>query len=1154
MTTVLLSATGGMSSHQRRSYFAETMELLKECGIDIDEGSPYLEYFASNDERFSIAVEGLYLEPSLHEAAFICLNSRELPMLVDPLGKCLGWIRRRFSLQSVLEGTETDLWTKVSKALEDGAVCVISLLEGGVDPRLLRFYRRRFPEKREQRLFLHSPEGNLQLPPELMNEVYVINLTVSEETTRELLRNSVGLGLFPKVFHLDFVLDLARHRCTQARREVEAFILDKLAGPGGDSITSNEGAIASLVQAKHDQEALARSATQVDSSIDRVAAFFSNFSSTIDLGCVLYDLTQRIEVMRDHYSFSFKVFERCFIKGIQSAHQLPHTNVEDPRDSRSPLELRTIPITSIMEEAEALEVEAEGRFYVTYSNREETSRKTKLTEESVISSIFCFLGLGTSAIDRLVIATVISFSIRKGLTQQTSCFLEIVGLDVSAERAIDEIYAPPPWLSGTAWSRVRSLEDNALIIDALFLKTQNGILENAEAWHSWYNREYPDIDNFPPPFSDPKSLIVPLLLVWALRPDRFLNALQGSIGTVMGEQFLSIPDMTTLILFNSANDFPLYVIDSSIAAAADMLDEIAASSDHVLTLGANVGENLGKVEEARAMGNTVLLKLEDPTRPAMLTLAGLLTGPSASPNFRFRASVALVNLSKVPDYYRQISTTVMLSRHKELTSAVADAWKFFKEDKIESATHAAPLKKVCLSIAMAHTFLALRRSDYFPFGMRSSCFIDCLELEHTDDVVAHLFDRPKVPEMSEIISVMVENIYEGSFTSEEDRAIFKMLVEESANDVLYNDTVLRSPLPDLSVMSCTDIANFLTELRSPSGDAVAVGLPWAADLYRSADLAISFGHAGACFDKASGSEFETGVDISVRTKLAEVLRACSQNAASEKSNRNHKRTSMVQSTNDFQPFNTTLKREMRAMEFLAERVAADASYAASVMDGRRRESARAKGLIAFIRRNRAPTTWVSTSWGVDLSLSTFIREVVSARAQQSKWKLNNSLPVPLTLSSLFDPKYFLYCLKRQVAVDGRKAWSEVNVQVCFMDDVLELMGEAGSLNGVLLSGVQLYAGKWETSDTLNSDNSHHSGDIHKLAKEESLFCQVPLLKLSVVANELNSNAEAEDDCFIRLYRSVAKPRAPLFAFALANVRLERAVALNGCCLTLDFSS
>ena len=1142
-----------MSSQQRRSYYNELHPLLVDNGIAVSEKMSYLEYFGTREERSEIAIQGLYLEPSYHEPALVALKLPGLPLLIDPLSKCLTWLRRRHPKTCLVHSDELDIPSRIATVLKEDSVCVVSLNEGAMNPCVLRVCRLHSRARSPtQKLFLLAPVVNPTVTYELLEELYIVDFAVSGDSSREILRNSLGMVLFPCVFSLHFLLGLTSHRCSQTRNEIEEFILESLAGKNGESITSNESAISSVIKAKGEQEAIQRISARAESSLDRVSSFLEHYRSAVELGCHLFELTQRFEEMHRNYSFSFSVFQHHFISAVQRSHQLSDIPKDDPRDDLSPLEAQTNPVASLMGKIEALEVEAEGRFYVKAANREEMSRTARQTEQLVFRSIFCYIGAGVTPVDRLAVATVLVFSIRRGLSQSVACFMRVIGTDGEGVPQIWDEADPPPWLPRRSWKRARVLEDSALPIDSSFLKMRESILQNSEEWRLWFGGSSPGIDGIPAPFNQGKSILTQLLIIWALRPDRLLSVLRESIEDVMGGTFLSLPDTysSSTPQLESSHAFLLFVTDSKTVATEETVRRISASVDHFLTFPVcGIGDFDAVVKSAREKGGSILLKLDRASGSEISRLLAILSGERVA-SFRFYAAIDVEQLHCLSGAFRQIFTTVMSTPSNEPATMIVDAWKSVKEDKLQSVVHNESLKEMHLCLTFAHASLSFRADHYSRYALRGVCHTDFFDLENARKVIDTFSDQPQSPVMDEIASIVVHAVYSGAFTCPDDSATFRSIFGDFLLKVFQEKRILLGiPLPDVSEMSHAEIALFLSELDIANA-AEAFGLPLSVDFLRGAESTLSFENACALVERAPASASLLDFDTSARNSIADILRSC-PSVLSFESREVQESTSDGQALH-FRTFDVSLKSEVRTMNFALEQLRSDLTCAVAVLDGRSRTSAHAEDVLAKVRKNSPPLAWIGATWGRVITLSSFIQELNSVKTQLMNWMEKRAPPSPLVLPLIFNPVLLLSCLKKAAALRSHQALFSIEVTASFTELFSnEGLDDGTACDGLLVGGVKLVGARFESTSG-SHPGSVSQGRLGALGRSSSLSSDLPYLQLSGRVEGGSSDGDPGDWYVCPLYRSIAIREEPLLRVPI-RTDSKRELSLSGCCLTLDFS-
>lgn len=124
----------------------------------------------------------------------------------------------------------------------------------------------------------------------------------------------------------------------------------------------------------------------------------------------------------------------------------------------------------------------------------------------------------------------------------------------------------PEWLTEKSWNEiVRASELKPL------QNLHESVLQNVEAWKSFYDESSPEENKFPEPFNDISGFVF-LILLKAIRPDKIVQAVKKFIVSHMGKDFVQPPSFSLTSSFeDSSPTIPLVFI---LSPGSDPMDNL----------------------------------------------------------------------------------------------------------------------------------------------------------------------------------------------------------------------------------------------------------------------------------------------------------------------------------------------------------------------------------------------------------------------------------------------------------------------------------------------------------------------------------------------------------------------------------------------------
>jgi dynein heavy chain, axonemal len=405
------------------------------------------------------------------------------------------------------------------------------------------------------------------------------------------------------------------------------------------------------------------------------------YRSVATRGALLYFFMDALPALDRVYWFSMGNFSRILIKGMDRA---PYPPVYEDFDE------------------------------ATKSLKHVAARVTLLVD-AITTKIFQYLAQGMFERDKPVAAASLAFSV----LQQTGR-LPVSKLDalLKASTSTHKPESPPEWLPSTAWSKVVSM---SLRLPDEFEKLPEDI-KTSKRWKEWWATAHAEDEPLPGDWR--RSLpLDKLLLVRALRPDRFRPALAAYVDTTLGASCHMRGFDIERSLEDAGPCIPILVFISPGVDAAVAIEALAHKKG-LLSAGRFVTVSLGQGQEASAMahlrtaaecGGWVLLQnihlTMDWTCTELIQAIDNLETSEPHPNFQL-----FLSAEPPPSLERPLPPSLLQSCLKltneppqGLRANMARAWALFDEDSLDACSRQTEYRAIIFGLCFFHAAMQERK-------------------------------------------------------------------------------------------------------------------------------------------------------------------------------------------------------------------------------------------------------------------------------------------------------------------------------------------------------------------------------------------------------------------------------------------------------------
>jgi len=454
-------------------------------------------------------LQGLPTDELSTQNGILTTRASRYPLMVDPQGQGLSWIRSKEAENNVKETSFQDrgFRVKLEQCMEGGLPLLLANVENELDPVLDPVLDKSFIKKgRNYIVALADKECDIdpdkfslcittRLPnphftPELSARVTVIDFTVTIKGLEDQLLARVVLQEKPELESERTKLQAEVNGYQKKLVELQDDLLYRLSSCEGSLLDDPE--IVDVLNlgkatAKEVQEKL-KNAGEAEI---RIKSACEEYRTVATRGSILYFLIAEMTGINVMYQTSLAQFVAVFQRSM-----------EDAEDNKVPRKR----IENIIEQMS----------WATY--------------------LYIGRGLFERHKDVFVAMMTIKVQLDADLINpdQFGCFVKGgAALDINTQRK-----KPGNWLNDTAWLNAIQLS----MSDALFKDLPEAILRGDKQWKEWMDKDSPEAERVPD-FEDRLDKFHRMLVIRALRPDRTMVVTKEYIGDTMGARYVDFPPL-----------------------------------------------------------------------------------------------------------------------------------------------------------------------------------------------------------------------------------------------------------------------------------------------------------------------------------------------------------------------------------------------------------------------------------------------------------------------------------------------------------------------------------------------------------------------------------------------------------------------------------
>jgi len=1030
-------------------------------------------------------IDGLPSDPLSIQNGILVTRSSRYPLLVDPQGQAITWLKNKEKLRvpappkaPVLALSSPKLKDELEFCLQEGKALIIVGVEEELDPLLYPILEKQFIQKGKKKLvkladtevevdekfalYFITRLPNPHFSPELQAKTTVVDFTVTMKGLEEqLLGRVIGKEQNALEKLLQTVLAEANQN-TKALLELDAQLLNRLASNTGNLLDDDE-----LVDVLANTKAKAGEVKEKLAAAEETKISISEkreiFRPVATRGSVLYFSIVEMSLVNCMYQTSLAQFVELFMKSMETS------------------EKSSVPIKRV-----ANIVETMTYIVYRYVNKGLYERDKLLFVFIMACKIFVTAGSLDPA--------EVSLFLRGG-----------AALDIANVRK------KPHWMLPEAWLNVIALSDSVPVLKSL----PEMIMRNEAEWSKWYNHNEPETL----PIPDLEATLNQsaetgpwrrLLVIRSLRMDRTLLCVRQFIraSAGLGEKYVEpVTDTIEMIVDDMVCYTPVVFLLSVGADPTDSIEQLCKKKKQSIVC-VSLGEGQEKVatvamNAAAVNGTWVLLQNCELGLDLMDKMEDIMIKFKESMHDDMRLFITALPSPEFPLGLLQMSTKITNEPPAGMRAGLLRSYNVMvDQDRLERIDN--PVwRQLVFAMCFQHSAMQERRKFgplgwSIPYEYNNGDLSACLLY-----LEKHIYSGPiSWPTVQYIISDVQ---YGGKITDNMDRRCFATYTAYwIANRVLqpgfkYNPDTPVGKIPnnfEYTIPDFPDIDGFRKHISNfPEIDSPEIyGLHPNADLtFRVKEVTALLGTMAETQPKQSGGGSGKSMDDVVKEKALELLAIVPTDYVEEEFVAKIRKLEGGSTA----PLNIFLFQELQRLQNVIKRVRTMLKAMISAINGEIVMTAELLTAMTDVFDAKVPRPWLYTPGGDEFSwlmpyLGVWFASFKERDIALGTW-LNTGRPMSFWMTGFSNPQGFLTSMKQEVTRLHRKEmWAlddvDYHCEVQVEQDGTQV--KQAPKEGVLVHGMFIDGARWDKNNASLAES-----------EPKKLFAPMPVVWVTVMTKE-----------------------------------------------------
>ncbi|CAF4785487.1 unnamed protein product [Rotaria sp. Silwood1] len=927
--------------------------------------------------------QGLPADQTSYENAAILIYCLRWPLMVDPQGQGLRWIKNLFTDKLVtLRYNSKGYLDRVEAAVRRGDTLLLECIEENIDSilepiinrnlirkgKIVKFGDKEIDYHPNFRLIMQTRLANPHFRPEIQAQTTLINFSTTRDGLEAQLLAEIVAVERPDLEKSKFEVTKQQNEYKINLKKLEDSLLARLATAEGNFIQNVELVVTleRTVNTSLEIEQKKIEAEKFSQQIDRTRELYR---PTAIRACIIYFIINDLSKIHPMYQFSLKAFRSVFLKAIDYAEQS-----EDLR----------IRIDNLI--------------------------------DAITFASYSYIVRGLFEEHKLIFTIQLLLQI---LTEKGE--IDMVELDLLL-RNPQEAHAGSPveFLNEKAWGSIK-----ALSLLQIFHGLDRDIETSSKRWKKYVESEAPELEK-PPGEWKSKSTMQHLCILRAVRPDRMLYALKLFIAEKLGKKYIEsrTPDFARTYE-ESSKSIPMFFI---LSPGVDPLKEVEtlgkklgytsqAGKFYNISLGQGqeiVAENA--LEISAKEGHWIVLQNIHLVRHWLPILERKLERilETGQENFRLFMSAepsADFSTHVIPQGILENSIKITNESHTGMLANLHKALDNFDQEILDSCSKDTQFKVILFALCYFHAVVS-QRAKFGSIGWNRKYPFSSGDLQICIDVLRNYLEtNVKIP-WEDLRYIFGEIMYGGHITDDWDRRLCRNYLETYLNPTMFEGDLYLAP--DFPLAPPLDYKAYHTYVddKLPSESPKLYGL-----------------HPNAEIDflsQTSEKLFRILIEISPRDTNSNIHGQSGTMSRDEKI-RNVLEEFQNHMPEDFtivelrarvderNPYAVVALQEAERMNHLLREIRQSLKELDGGLKGELAISSEIEILQECFYLDIVPIQWANRAYPSLYSLSLWFHDMLNRYREIENWTADFQLPNSIWLGGLFNPQAFLTSIMQAVA-------------------------------------------------------------------------------------------------------------------------------------------
>jgi dynein heavy chain len=1046
---------------------------LKEKNIPLTENSDPLSILTDDANNAKMVTDGLPSDRISIENGAILSNCKRWPLIIDPQGQGIKWLRRKEEGNLDVVQLSHKNWLKVVKAaILNGRCVIIENLGSDIDPTLdpilsrsvykkgkglyVRFGGEEIEYDPAFQLYLQTRLSNPHYKPEIAAQCTLINFIATEQGLEDQLLARVVEYERKDLEEKARSLTRAAIEYQMQLVKLEDDILERIANAPKD-ILSDVALIEGL-------EATKKTVIEINEAVDagrktqrEVDLAREAYRPQASEGAMLYFLITSLNAIDHMYQYSLDSFIIFFEKSITRARKTD----------------------DLIERVEVL-------------------------RNSLRSTIYTWISRGLFERHKLIFLALLTFNLMKKETIGDSWSWNEAHFQFLLRAPTKYTEKNPlPWLPDGAWASILALCE----FDE-FSKLPGDMIDASPRFREWFNATSPENEKLPLDWAGLDRLpFQKLLVIRCLRPDRMTVALANFVRRTLpnSSSFLDCDstmnsiDILAQCLSDATPKVPIYFILSPGANIVSDLDIIAQKygfqkglSYHNISMGQ--GQDIvamSCLEAAHRNGHWVLLNNVHLMPSWLLELEKKMDEFAVDGSHeKFRVFLTSDPSPSIPIGILSRCIKVTNEAPSGLKANLKRAWCSFSKDYIDDAD--SKTKSIVFGLCHFHSVI-MERKMFGPMGFNMKYPFSMGDLRDSATCLQNYMDNSsggKIP-WQDLKYIFGEIMYGGHIVNDFDRLLANEYLNFYMKDELLDEMEMLPFVEEERGVSFMSPAPTTFEKYMEHIDR---------HLHQETPLAFGL-HPNAEIDfrtQQSNALFKTLLDLRPREASSNEEVTPHQTAAivvndllERFGDKLFDIDDLIRNLDEQGPYQNVFIQEMEVMNVVLNEIRRSLKELQLGFSGELTMSDSMENLMLSLYLDRIPSSWAKIAWPSLRPLASWVANFSDRLNQLDEWATNPiDIPKVTWLSGLVNPTSFLTAICQVTA--QRNMW-ELDKLVTFTD-VTKRMSveeiESGSRDGAYIIGLSMQGARWD-----------HSNLQVEPSRPKEMFCPMPIINIKAVTKE-----------------------------------------------------